>query len=290
MPAVRIADDLRKATVFLGEDVTDQEGEPTIDPPQGTGFFVTWASDAANYLPGADREHQAIYLVTARHVAEALSSNFLIRFNTRDQGAEIDVVNNAQWYYHHEHTVDVAILHCGYPDWADCVPLPGRLFVRPDEYADPGAIVPGISDIGIGDISYVVGLFNRFYGKQRNLPVVHTGHIALLPGDELIPVWNRRSCIRQEVEGYLVQAHGLEGLSGAPVFARTSLPIYANYRLERDSMGRSGLQAGRMHGLTAFLGLWQSSWEDAFRYTGGSASDSERGESADGLRSCCSGI
>jgi hypothetical protein len=154
----------------------------------------------------------------------------------------------------------VAVLHCGFPDWADCVPIAGNFFVRPGSEHEQEGPIPTTNEIGIGDITYVVGLFNKISGKKANLPVVHTGHVALLPRDEKIPVWDR---VRGpwEVEGYLVQAHALDGLSGAPVFARISYPVYGDFRREPSTIVIYNKVAGRMHGLTVLLGLWQASWE-----------------------------
>ncbi len=56
---VRIANDLRKATVFLGEDIGDDEkGRPAIDP-RATGFLVIWKSDSALQIPLRSRKPQA---------------------------------------------------------------------------------------------------------------------------------------------------------------------------------------------------------------------------------------
>jgi hypothetical protein len=128
--------------------------------------------------------------------------------------------------------VDVAVLHHEIPDWADCIPIPTRFLVHPgDTHEYKKGVVPTVPDVGIGDIAYVVGLFNPVKGKKVNLPLVHTGHIAMLPKDERIPVVDRNRRER-EIEGYLVQAHVLDGASGAPIFARISYPIFGEYRPE----------------------------------------------------------
>ncbi len=152
------------------------------------------------------------------------------------------------------------------------MPIPGRLLARPTledtivSMAKPGETLVNQPDLGIGDIVYVVGLFHLLSGKNINLPVVHTGHIALLPGDEKIPVRNPGERKSHDVEAYLVEAHGLEGLSGAPVFARTSVPIMAQRRHEGPPLqGGHKLEfpvAGRLHSWTMLLGLWQASWDE----------------------------
>jgi hypothetical protein len=265
--SVRIANDLRKAIAFLGEELADDRGRSAIDP-RATGFFVTWASDSCRPIESMQPEQAGVYLVTARHVAEPLGRNFAIRFNRNDGGSDVDLVTDAKWTTHEDKTVDVAVLQCGYPAWADCIPIPGRMLALPTaqdvpfaEYGDDDLVVRD-PNLGIGDIAYVVGLFNVMAGKGVNLPVVHTGHIALLPGDERVSVYDSRKRRRQDVEAYLVEAHGLDGLSGAPVFARTSSPVTAPYRYEMPMHGNLPAYPipGRLHGFTVLLGLWQASW------------------------------
>jgi hypothetical protein len=270
--AVRIADDLRKATVFVGEELANHMGESAIDP-RATGFFVAWRSDSGRPIENMQPESCGIYLVTARHVAIPLGRMFVIRFNKKGGGSDIEMITNAQWQYHPDKMVDVAVLHCGYPDWADCVPIPGRLLVKPSGehfgqfggFARPTDPIISIHEVGVGDLAYVVGLFHLLHGQKINLPITHVGHIALLPEDEKIPVEDRITGEINNVEGYLVEAHGLEGLSGAPVFVRSSAPVTAKF----DYHGRP-LQGGhrpehpihgRLHSWTFLLGLWQSSWD-----------------------------
>jgi hypothetical protein len=267
---VRIANDLRKATVFLGEEIADDKGQSAIDP-RATGFFVAWQSDSGRPIEDMKPEQAGIYLVTARHVAKPLGTHFAIRFNKKGGGSDIEPIEGARWTFHSDETVDVAVLHCGYPDWADCVPVPGRLLAKPTaedtlvSTAKEGEPLFNDPNLGIGDIAYVVGLFHLLQGKKVNLPVVHTGHIALLPDDEKIPAVNRITGKMQEVEGYLVEAHGLEGLSGAPVFARSSTLVTAKYLYTGPPL-QGGIRPehpvpGRLHGLTVLLGLWSASWE-----------------------------
>jgi hypothetical protein len=265
---VRIADDLKKSTVFLGDDIAGKEGEQDIDA-RATGFFVSWSTSASLLQPDDDQQEQgAKYLITARHCARQLGSKFVIRYNKHDGGSEVELVEDPQWVFHPDCTVDVAALHCGYPKWADCVPVPGRLLLRPAERQSwteaPSPIVAPNAEVGIGDIAYVVGLFNPLRETRINLPVVYTGHIALLPNDYRIQVFDQQTRITQEVECYLVQAPGLDGLSGAPVFCRISHPIYGDYRAEPNppQRGRHQPIPARVHGMTHLLGLWQSSWAD----------------------------
>jgi hypothetical protein len=113
--------------------------------------------------------------------------------------------------------------------------------------------------VGVGDQAYVVGLFWLLHGKARNLPVVHTGNIALLPGDERIPVrdWESPDENRRRwVEGYLVEAQGLSGLSGAPVFVR---PTFISPSFDVPDVGQLMARLPRLDLL--LLGLWQGAWD-----------------------------
>jgi hypothetical protein len=185
---MRIAEDLRKSTVFLGEEIADAKGDSTIDA-RATGFFVIWQSDATTF-GGKEPECSGNYLITARHVAEPLGKSFAIRFNKKGGGSDVQMISEARWIFHADPTVDVAVLHCGYPDWAECIPVPGYLLQKPSledtlvSTIEEGELVFNNPDLGIGDIAYVVGLFHLLEGKNINLPVVHAGHIALLPQDE----------------------------------------------------------------------------------------------------------
>ena len=267
--SVRIANDLRKSTVFLGEEVADEDGASVLRP-QGTGFFVEWRSDSVRPIDNMVAEDGGIYLVTARHVAVPLGTHFWIGYNRKGGGSDNDFIENAMWKFHSDPLVDIAVLHCGYPVWADCIPIPGRMLTKPTVEdvlgtIDDGEFVLNNPNLGIGDIAYVVGLFHLMRGKKTNLPVVHTGHIALLPEDERIPVWDNLTKSTQWVEGYLVEAQGLEGLSGAPVFARPSAPVSAPYfYMGPPLQGGHKMEhpvVGRLHTLTRLLGLWMASWK-----------------------------
>ena len=91
-----------------------------------------------------------------------------------------------------------------------------------------------------GDTISLVGLFRLHAGSKRNVPIVHTGHIASVPDpNEKIPLTDRngRSI---EVASYLIEAQTLDGLSGSPV-------LY----YERTKQGTN----------VRVLGIYQGSWD-----------------------------
>ena len=112
--------------------------------------------------------------------------------------------------------------------------------------------------VGIGDVCHAVGLFSRFPGKTKHMPVVHSGNVASLADGEKITVRDRCSHLSNaeiESDGYLIEMANLPGLSGAPVFFRGTheldlTPLFgAETRIAAPSM--------ELH----LLGVWTGSWE-----------------------------
>ncbi|HEY5722241.1 MAG TPA: hypothetical protein VIT45_07950 [Allosphingosinicella sp.] len=238
---MRLADDVRRAVVYLGHG----HGEHFVS--RGTAFLL--------------HHDEASYLVTAQHVAGKLGdAPFEIRINSKGGEAititwdsEQDVHGWFPWFTHEDPTVDLAIM----PFNID-LKTPGfdYLYLSSEMALDEKWAKS--EDIGCGMFCYAVGLFHLMQGQKRNLPVVHTGHVALMPSkDELIPVrdWKNPADIVQ-VEGYLVEITNLAGLSGAPVFIRPEAEIH-KIPFDRDGMMRDVV----MPQATLFLlGVWQGSW------------------------------
>jgi hypothetical protein len=88
---------------------------------------------------------------------------------------------------------------------------------------------------------------------------VHTGHIALIPGDEKIPIRDPNTGAIFESDGYLIEAQTLRGLSGSPVFARRSIraaPLDAK-------RARSGDDLPSGYGPLFLLGVYSGAWDAA---------------------------
>ena len=215
--------------VFLGWQKAGPIDVAPIDP-RGTGFLLHGASSLG---PG-------VFLATARHVAEKLHPPFVMRINKKGGGAGLvhfERPEDINWCFHPDATVDLAVAPINVPSWADATALP----------ADPifGEDIALISELDAGDIAWVVGLFHLHHGRQANVPVVHTGHIAVLPGDEFVSVDGKL------VSAYLVQANAISGCSGSPVWACNTTFVRLN-----------GKRIVGGHGPLAFLlGVWSSSWK-----------------------------
>ena len=102
--------------------------------------------------------------------------------------------------------------------------------------------------IGLGDEVLVVGLFSRFFGTSKIIPIVRTGNIAMMPSDR-IPVKDFG-----DVEAYLAESRSIGGLSGSPVFVRSTLNLPT---ITKD--GKPAVISGL--GPAHFLGLMHGHWE-----------------------------
>jgi hypothetical protein len=234
---VRIAADIRKTVVFLGVEDASRDDEFR---PVGTAFLLAY--DGARYL------------VTVKHVALGIGdAPFLIRVNHTDGGAGNLLMeeDTLRWFTHSDASVDLAIAPFQY----DLKSL-GLDTLLIGTMEDKWLIQP--TGFECGDFCYTVGLFQFMSGKKRNLPVVHSGNIALLPSDELIPVrdWDNVGRGTKHVEGYLVQSESVQGLSGAPVFARhviefSGLPTADGGKIDALLMQKN----------LALLGVWQGAWD-----------------------------
>jgi hypothetical protein len=234
---MRVAQDLLNSVTFISTGAPDELSH------QATAFLLD--------------HNSALYLVTAKHVAERLSDlPFYVRFNLASGSSKllpIDFETSEeplfQWFPHAEPSVDLAILPFPFDIGSQGVVA---VALRSDalvERKNP------MADAGCGDMCHVIGLFTPRPGRTRNIAVLHTGHIAAMSdGKELIETDDHGK--KLQLEGYLVEASNLSGLSGAPVFVRGGLEL--NVPIE---------ETGETRTITAptpelkLLGVWAGSWD-----------------------------
>jgi hypothetical protein len=243
---VQIQDDFRKCMVFIG--FADNRDRETGIRVVGTGFFV----DYENFG----------YLVTARHIVAFISrfvakpldhTSFVIRVNHKDGTSKNLEVMDVQWIFHPDDGVDLAVVAFGRDALArgyDYQYLLQDSLLTKTHFTD--------NDIGIGDTCYGVGLCRVLRGKKRNLPVVHVGSIALLPGDEEFPVRNPEDgkwLPSQTIDACLVEFQGLQGMSGSPVFVRPAL------KQTSRQVGDRTFGATRTRRDLFLLGVLQAPWD-----------------------------
>jgi hypothetical protein len=191
---MRIPDDIRKCVAFIG--ILDLKGNFS---ELGTVFFV------------ADSENHIACMVTAKHVIDGARNysvlNTVIRLNKHDGSIRYLEVGLDDWRYHPNDTsVDVAV----YPLIPDYKQFDIKVIAT--EIAMT-ASHENYKHIGHGDEVFIAGLFTHHYGKNKNIPIIRTGHIALMREE---PVYLGEQF--GDADAYLIEARSIKGLSGSPVF------------------------------------------------------------------------
>lgn len=195
--------EVRKCAVFLGFRFKDKKGVEH-GALAGTAFFVSVP------LEGFDRA--MIYLVTARHViakiAEHTVDNIVsVRIN-RHKGSAVPIGTKlSDWKFHpNDSSVDAAVIQLTPdPKVCDFRALAIKMAVTDETIKK--------EQIGEGDEVFLTGLFHYHFGDEKNLPIIRTGNIALMPEEKV----NVKGF--GDIEAYLVEARSIKGLSGSPVFA-----------------------------------------------------------------------
>jgi hypothetical protein len=201
----------------------------------GTAFVVGVRMDAT---------HTLAHLVTAKHVADALDpGEVVIAMNATDGAPRFLQKGDMRWFYHptEPESVDVAVLPFGSDRFAeyDILGIPEDSFATEERIKE--------YDIGLGDEIIIIGLFTKFFGSTHLIPIVRTGNIAMMPRDR-VPVKGFG-----EIEAYLAEGRSIGGLSGSPVFVRSTVNMPMQSKQGRR-MNLSGL--GPLH----FLGLVHGHW------------------------------
>jgi hypothetical protein len=194
---MRVPDEVLMCVAYLGLPTTDAEGRPAMQPG-ATAFFVN--------MPSTVEGNTFVYLVTARHVAEKIQGReFMLRANLRDGGAFFGQGDaETKWRYHpSDDSVDVAVTSWVPPESVEYKAVPVSMFLDDNIIRD--------EQIGPGDEVFATGLFVRLVGRERNLPIVRTGNIAMMPS-EPVPTG------LGPMDAYLIEARSLGGLSGSPAF------------------------------------------------------------------------
>ena len=198
---MRVPDQIRNTVMFVrGED--DEEY-------RGTAFIVT--------VPGVNDNHFG-FTVTARHVAEHLQGkNYLVRINKKD-GTPVVMHGRADdpWWFHptEKENVDAAVtlfapayMHLSQLE-VEHIPIA--------MFADEKVIAA--HNIGVGDEIFITGLFTKVQETTKNIPIIRTGTIAMMPGEKL-PFGDAL------IDAYLIESRSIGGLRGSPVFVRETLSI-----------------------------------------------------------------
>jgi hypothetical protein len=151
-------------------------------------------------------------LVTAKHVIENVGTRkAFIRINKTNGEGILTEFKQDSWFFHPDNDknpVDVAVAIAPYEEGFDVKAIPISIFLKPSE------LLAG--KYGVGDDVFITGLFSQHFGQEKNLPIVRTGNIAMIPEEKVDVSWNGG----QKIEAYLIEARSIGGISGSPVFFR----------------------------------------------------------------------
>lgn len=232
---MRVPDQVSKCVLFVGL--------PELDPDRyrGTSYIVT--------VTGRNNNHFA-FMVTARHVAEELEGNdFYIRANKKRGGmVELRGFGDNPWWYHptERNAVDCAVTMF----------TPAQLrelaveHIPIDLFLDDAKVKE--HNIGVGDEVFITGLFTKVADTSRNIPIVRTGNVAMIPGEE---IYFRDRYIAAN----LVESRSIGGLSGSPVFVRPTLQLQIG---EEDGKPVILYGPGRIFFFGSVVGHWEVPPED----------------------------
>lgn len=228
---MQINEDILKCVVFLGT-----KGKKNDEPfrPRATGFIVDY-----NY-----RGFSFIHLVTADHVvAQLLGTGFDIYCRANMIGGGVKEVRLAGdcWksYPDERSKTDVAVCpfnpHGSGFDYRS-LPIFGDMSIAAT------SDVLNANHMGLGDETFIVGLFRSHFGKERNVPIVRIGNLSAMR-DEPVKAGDYGY-----IDAYLVEARSIGGLSGSPVFVnRPPFQILQNGSIVQTT-GLRHLLLGLVHG------------------------------------------
>jgi hypothetical protein len=158
----------------------------------GSGFLVEMG------------EH--VYVVTAAHVI-LKDRAYCPRLNKYDGQHEAIPLSGDDWVCSVEDDLAVAIVDMSQGFNYKTVPM-GFLISREQFFEE--------SVFGPGNEVFLVGRFVNHEGKQRNLPCVRFGSIAMVANENEKVLISKNP--KKEQEAFLVEVHTKSGYSGSPVF------------------------------------------------------------------------
>lgn len=191
----RIDDEYLDCVIYLYPSVRDAEQGKRAG---GSGFLVGIPSEI--HKPGS-----YIYAVTNSHVIKEGNSP-VMRLNTWKGDMDILELDKNNWV-HHPDGDDVAVCPI-----ATSTKTYKYMVVHRDNFLTKNFIEK--YRIGPGEDVFMVGRFITHEGKQRNMPVVRFGSIAMMPLEPIEQLG--RGGFMQE--SFLVEVRSISGFSGSPVF------------------------------------------------------------------------
>jgi len=242
---MQIPPEVTKCAVFIGFNF------PNEIKYCATGFIVGVSANESAF----DGRHYD-YLVTAKHVIDGIKEYYeaektseekrkiILRINDTKGSTKIITTEIKDWIFHPtDESVDAAVIPLTLPeDQFDAVAIMEEHALN-DEKIKQDAI-------GSGDDVFFTGLFSFLrIEKQRNLPIIRTGIISLMPEEKVL--LNEKF---KYAEGYLIEFRSIGGLSGSPAFIWTN-----NFRKVGETTHFGPPSGKAFHWLGLVHGHWNTS-------------------------------
>ncbi len=188
----RIQKWVTECVLYMYPSVADAEAGAKAG---GTGFLVQIPSEV-------HEEWSYLAAVTNRHIIE-LEKSPVIRLNTKS--GEKDILNcKAESWVFHPDGDDVAVRHIGLNrEYHQYLSIPAKYMLTPkltEELA-----------IGLGEDIYLTGRYINHEGRQRNIPTVRFGTIAMMNEEPISGYLDHMQ------ESFLAEVRTIGGYSGSPV-------------------------------------------------------------------------
>jgi Trypsin-like peptidase domain len=244
---MRVPENLLEIVVFLGIK-DDEKGFQ----PRGTGFVA-----------GVETHGDRTCVVTAQHLVSGIQNknkDIWLRTNLKRGGVKERRTDPDKWIFAHNPgspPTDVALYPLAFSQEEEdvaAIRLDGARSVvaTPDVFSQ--------QDLGIGDEVIIVGLFGKHYGHNRNIPIVRVGNISMLRGETRIKTLYGDG----EIEGHLIEARSISGLSGSPVFICNPFMKIREGRVIQTSETAASLRAQRFYLLGLIHGHFDVKLNDMF--------------------------
>lgn len=219
---MRLPSDVKKCVVFIGLQMADSSMKIV-----GTGVLILDDISA----------NRVEYIVTAKHIIEGIYGKGLqevyIRVNLKDGTSDWITTQFRDWKLNSDYNVDVGIYQIKYNHSWDHIYYPLSTSLS-------DAIISS-AEIGIGDEVFIVGLFTHHHGHLRNIPIARIGNISAMKEEKI-------QTSQHLMDGYLIEARSIGGLSGSPVFINLGEVRFLNGSLQHSVTGRAFHLMGLIYG------------------------------------------
>ena len=157
------------------------------------------------------------FFVTAKHVINGIKSNSIdetvyMRVNDRNGRAAKTSSPVSDWFGAQDPTINAACLY-----WPKSRDADLKLNMIPLSISANKDVIKQ-NNIGIGDETFVIGLFSAHIGTEINEPIARIGNIASFPRE---PITSQIG----DVNGYLIESRSAGGLSGSPVYVHLQTKV-----------------------------------------------------------------